>query len=75
MREVLVDHGGFQAQAVGRVDVVVGVVSGSGRVHSRFVHGEVVQLARLSLVEEQCAVHLLREVASNDKYGGVCPHK
>lgn len=66
--EVLVDHCGLQAQAVGRVDVGGRVVSRGGRVHGGLVDREVVQLARLALVEEQRAVHLRREQHSRAEH-------
>lgn len=61
--EVLVDHRGLQAEAVGSVDVVGGVVSGGGGVDGGLIDGEIVQLARLALVEEQCAVDLITAAA------------
>lgn len=62
--EVLVDHRGLQAEAVGGVDVVGRVVSRGRGVDGSLVDGQVVQLARLTLVEEQGAVDLTSTAAT-----------
>eukprot|EP00978_Attheya_sp_CCMP212_P024628 scaffold77701_cov49-Attheya_sp.AAC.4 len=57
LREVLIDHGGLQTQALGRVDalrIVIGL-DGRGRVVGRLVDREVVKLSRIALVEEEGA--------------------
>lgn len=61
LREILVDHSRLQAQAIGRVDILVRVFSWSGRVDGCLVHRQVVQLACFPLVQEQRAVHLNSE--------------